>query len=264
MFTTHDVLQRTLNWHAVKLGRISSTDADRVLGGSKRRSRLVKELRYELDLRARMQDAIEEQLDMEDRPGAPPAWAEDLYERGDEVFEEFREYVMRDLQVDAIQWGRTMEPRALQALQLREDQEFTFPGAIEREFEIENPPGMRPVIDSVASMPLMSSPDALLNGKWPVEVKCPWNTDNHVKVFVEGPWPMYGAQLTMHALVSGANHVLFASFDPRTNEVPMLYTSDVVIPEPVIDRLHRGCMDIWKHVIYGTDPADLEEMPTLF
>lgn len=251
---THDVVQRELNWHSLRLGRIGSTSAKRVLGAMSTRARLVDQLRYELDLREQMRIALDMQIEQERGDKDVP---ESVWEAGDRAFEEFREYIGPELNVRALKWGRQMEPRALQAAQLRHDMEFTFPGALEREIVAGSG-------DDEVRVPLIVSPDAMA-GRVPVEVKCPLNEENHVQTFVDGPWEQHGPQLTMHALVAGTNEVLFVSFDPRTNDVPMLYTAMVAIPQEAIDRLRDGCVEIWRHVLKGTSPLDQPaEVPKLF
>lgn len=247
MSQENDLVQRTLNWHAQRLGNITSTAAKRVLGGPRGKDTLVKRLRFELDLRERMSVAISS--------------GEGL----DEIMDEFREYIGPELNVPALKWGRTMEPRGLQAAQLRFDCEFQFPGSIEHAIPVT--PQYRPVRshEDVRVCTVATSPDAMWD-RVPVECKCPYNEAVHEKVFVDGPWQEHGPQLTMHALVAGVNEVLFISFDPRANNVPMLYTERVVVPQTEIDWLRDGCIEVWRHVVEGTSPLDNDDsaIPRLF
>lgn len=238
VYEAHDVIQRSLNWHAARLGRISSSKAKRVLGSTRTQAKLVEDLRYELELRERIWDAIH---DRDDSTEAAKA------------LEEFRAYVGPELNVRALTWGRQMEGRALEGAQLRYDAEFEFPGVLEL------------FMDTFGlHVPLVTSPDAMW-GSIPVEVKCPLNEDVHVRYCLDGPWNEHGPQLTMHALVTGSPSVLFVSFDPRTNEVPMLYTKLVPIPANDVERLREGCKKVWRHVMEGTSPTDApSEIPKLF
>lgn len=58
--------------------------------------------------------------------------------------------------------------------------------------------------------------DGLINGKGVIEIKCPYNSKNHIKTMLTNEVPAeYWYQVLGHLLVTGREYCDFISFDPR-------------------------------------------------
>lgn len=74
------------------------------------------------------------------------------------------------------------------------------------------------------------SPDALVEKRGAIEIKCPYNSTNHFKhgliksdADFKKTSPAYYYQSMSHMLVSGAEWCDFVSFDPRVDEKHMMF-----------------------------------------
>lgn len=118
----------------------------------------------------------------------------------------------------ALDWGRELEDMALEIYKNKAKQPATKCSFIQ------------------VNEHYGGSPDALVEDRGAVEIKCPYNSTNHFKhgliksdAEFKKVAPAYYYQAMSHILVSNAKWCDFVSFDPRVDEKYMMF----------IYRLHR-------------------------
>ena len=87
-----------------------------------------------------------------------------------------------------------------------------------------------------------ASPDGMVDGEL-IEIKCPYNTANHLKTAFEGYIdPKYMWQMQGCMLATGAENCRYISFDPRVLDdkfkmVEINVAKDIEMQEQLLDRL---------------------------
>ena len=120
----------------------------------------------------------------------------------------------------AMRWGRLNERPALDALQDALKLELTEPGLL-----------LHPKFDYVGA-----TPDGFVNGDTCIQVKCPYNQQNHMKTVLDNQiGQAYYCQVQWESWVSGRDNIIFASFDPRQPAYARLHMIDI----PVDKDMHR-------------------------
>lgn len=146
----------------------------------------------------------------------PPAIAAMAEELTQELSDDWKRKTFSN---EAMDWGRNYERQALTSLELELGllDEMREPGLLFHP--------QRPYVGA--------TPDAFIqypNKLVTVQVKCPYNPKNHAKVRYEQAISVtYWHQVQWEAWVSGADEILFVSYDPRQPVVSQL----VLLPIPV-------------------------------
>lgn len=149
-----------------------------------------------------------------------------------------------DSDFKATRWGREFEPEARNML------------AIVIGKDIEPPP----IFFAHDEWPddVGASPDGMVDGAFPLEIKCPFGQDNHERLRL-GPTPEYFAQVQFQLLCTGARQAVFASYDPRATNSRGVRVGDLVwheIPaqDDVQEILYRRTKMLVEHLRNGTNP----------
>jgi len=149
----------------------------------------------------------------------------------------------------ATAWGHEMEPLAVAEYGKR------FPGKeVERIGFIE-----------LEGLPIGSSTDGLVNHDGILEVKCPWNTKNHVEYCRQGYIPrQYVAQVQGELWVSGRQWCDFVTFDQRLCEGDDMGVIHVERDEEFITSLAHVVLDfvalLPEHEPWDIDPTEMDEI----
>lgn len=121
----------------------------------------------------------------------------------------------------AMRWGRQNERPALDAIQAALKQELTEPGLL-----------LHPKYDFVGA-----TPDGLVNGDTCIQVKCPYNQNNHMKTVLDNQiGQAYYCQVQWESWVSGRDNIIFASFDPRQPAYAQLHMIDIPVDKDMHSR----------------------------
>lgn len=85
------------------------------------------------------------------------------------------------------------------------------------------------------------SPDGLVGSDGIIEVKCPFNSVNHLKYFKEGSEipKDYAIQIQGNLLVTGRDWCDFISFDPRMPESHKIFIKRVTRDEEMINKIQE-------------------------
>lgn len=82
------------------------------------------------------------------------------------------------------------------------------------------------------------SPDGLIGTDGIIEVKCPFNSVNHLKYFKDGEIPKnYYTQMQGNMMVTGRKWCDFISFDPRMPESHRIFIKRIERDEELINRI---------------------------
>lgn len=82
------------------------------------------------------------------------------------------------------------------------------------------------------------SPDGLLGEHGGIEIKCPWNSANHLQCFLTGMPEEHTSQVQGIMWITGREWLDFCSYDPRMPDHLSLYVQRVPRDEPyILDRL---------------------------
>jgi len=110
----------------------------------------------------------------------------------------------------SIEWGTENEPKAMELYKKRTEKEVSY-------FGKENPK----IFSLVPTANLLGSPDGLIFGEKVIEIKCPYNSANHVENLMmdvetfKKERKEYYAQIQVNMLVTDTNKADFVSYDPR-------------------------------------------------
>jgi putative phage-type endonuclease len=109
----------------------------------------------------------------------------------------------RELQSAAMDWGSEYESEAVSEYEVRYFVEVERVGFI-----------THPKMEGVGG-----SPDGLVGSEGIIEIKCPYNTTNHLKFLLGGAIPKkYACQMQANMWITGRKWCDFISFDPRITD----------------------------------------------
>lgn len=134
-------------------------------------------------------------------------------------------------QNEAMRWGVEQEPGALEAYQLRTGRTVTAAGLC-----------MHPTLDYIGA-----SPDGLMVDRG-LEIKCPWNTANHIGAILDGMPPEHMAQIQCAMWVCDLPQYDFASYDPRMPANLRLYVQTIPRDDIYIATMANECAKFWGEV----------------
>ena len=83
------------------------------------------------------------------------------------------------------------------------------------------------------------SPDGLVDWDGLVEIKCPWNTANHIETLLNGMPDDHRAQVQGQMWITGRQWCDFVSYDPRMPEPLQLHVQRIQRDEAFIADLER-------------------------
>lgn len=94
-----------------------------------------------------------------------------------------------------------------------------------------------------------ASPDGLIGDDGMIEIKCPYNSTNHVKTVVSGEVPKeHWPQIQGNLLVNGREWCDFISFDPRINGKGRLFVKRVYRDDVYIKALETKLTNFIKQL----------------
>lgn len=134
-------------------------------------------------------------------------------------------------QNEAMRWGVEQEPAALEAYQERTGRIVTAAGLC-----------MHPTLDYIGA-----SPDGLMVDRG-LEIKCPWNTANHIGAILDGMPPEHMAQIQCAMWVCDLPQYDFASYDPRMPANLRLYVQTIPRDDIFIATMANECAKFWGEV----------------
>ena len=151
----------------------------------------------------------------------------------------------------AIEWGSENEAEAIEAYREHTGRNVTY-------FGKENP-----VFFQIKDMPVGGSPDALIEDKRVIEIKCPYDSANHIENSImtveefKQKRKEYYAQVQMLMIVTNVMTADFCSFDPRViNDAYRLSVLEVPFDKAFCDnmlmRIREAAMirnDIYNRLI---------------
>lgn len=82
-----------------------------------------------------------------------------------------------------------------------------------------------------------ASPDGFVGDDGMIEIKCPFNSANHVWAVIHGMPPEHIAQIQGNLWINGRDWCDFISFDPRVNDDNRLYVERIYRDEKYIAKL---------------------------
>ncbi len=124
----------------------------------------------------------------------------------------------------ATAWGKDNEPLALASYE-------TQTGVIVKETEF-----------VVMNEYIGASPDGMVGDEGGIEIKCPVNSANHIKVLRTGEVPEeHIPQIQGQMMVTGIKWVDFVSFDPRMPEKLTTFIKRVERDDVFIKKLEKDC-----------------------
>lgn len=128
----------------------------------------------------------------------------------------------------ATQWGNRFEPYARTVYADLMNRDVTEPGFVTHH-----------TIDRVGC-----TPDGLVGQVGGLEIKCPYNAENHLRVLIDRALPkQYVAQVQGSLWVTSREWWDFVSYDPRCERVEQAFAVvRVVRDEPYIAELERACV----------------------
>ena len=128
----------------------------------------------------------------------------------------------------ALAWGRDHEKEAIANIMLNEADELTEPGLI-----------FHPKYPFVAA-----TPDGLIDGKISVQIKCPYNSKNHLEtLYNKTIRPVYRYQTLWEAWCTGAKQIRFYSYDPRQPMKTQLVRLDIPVEQKVLDTFEKNAVE---------------------
>lgn len=129
---------------------------------------------------------------------------------------------------EALEWGTENEPLAREEYELSTFNEVSEVGFIDH-----------PTIANVGG-----SPDGLVGDGGMIEIKCPYNSNNHVKYLI-GDAPIskaYYAQMQGNLWINGREWCDFVSFDPRIKGKNKIYIRRIERDEQFIPGLEMSIL----------------------
>lgn len=134
------------------------------------------------------------------------------------------DYEWAELDLPALRWGRDYEKAALASIDLKLGTELVEPGTL---FHPEFPF-------------CSATPDGLIDGHISVQIKCPHKAAIHLETLYGKPLkPLYANQVQWEAWVSGADQILFASFDPEQPLSTRLYLREIPVDRELFGLFER-------------------------
>lgn len=100
------------------------------------------------------------------------------------------------------------------------------------------------------------SPDGLIDDDSGVEIKCPFNSANHLQCWLSGMPEDHMAQIQGLMWITGRKQWLFASYDPRMPEKHQLYLQTIERDDEYIAKLEENIIALLAEV--GAIQAQLE------
>lgn len=171
--------------------------------------------------------------------GSPKAWARLM----DAMRGEGRRYTARSLA-----WGESHEDQAVAFYELETGNEVERIGfATHSEYEFAG-----------------SSPDGLVGVNGGIEVKCPYNSDNHVATIELGMPEKHVAQVQGNIWVMEREWWDFVSFDPRCPPESRMYVQRVYRDDAYIKRLEEKLSRFWdmyqRGMLPGAMPQNFDDL----
>lgn len=152
----------------------------------------------------------------------------------DQLMEELMGNPIKSFSSKATDWGIQNEPKALAAYKLKTGFNVTEHGF---------------VLDPTKNY-CGSSPDGLIDDDGGIEIKCPYNQENHMTALVNGMPEKHMAQVQGLMLVTGRKWVDFISYDPRQPAGLDLYIERQHRDEKYISELNNKIID-FHHDMLG-------------
>jgi hypothetical protein len=138
------------------------------------------------------------------------------------------DYQWTEANAPALTWGRDHEKEALANITLIEGENIVDPGLL---FHDKYP--------FVAA-----TPDGMIDGKITVQIKCPYNSENHLTTLYQKTIkPVYRWQVLWEAWVAKAEAIRFYSYDPRQPMATQLVRLDIPVEQKALDILDRNTQD---------------------
>jgi len=126
----------------------------------------------------------------------------------------------------ATDWGHQYEPLARLEYEIMTDNNVTETGFFLHE-----------------SRKIGASPDGLVDDDGMIEIKCPFNSVNHVRTVVAGEMPKeHIAQVQGNLWINGRRWCDFISFDPRIDGDGRLFIQRIERDDKFIENLERRVM----------------------
>lgn len=93
---------------------------------------------------------------------------------------------------------------------------------------------------------ISGEPDGLVGSDGIIEVKCPWNSKNHLGNLIEAEQlHIYQWQIQGYLWITGRKWCDFVSFDPRFPKKYQLSVNRVVRDDGMISDLEGRCINFW-------------------
>lgn len=135
------------------------------------------------------------------------------------------------LDTAAMSWGREQEAAAADLYALRHQVEVEAVGFVRHD-----------------AIEAGCSPDGLVDWDGLVEIKCPFNSLNHIEAWLNGMPAEHTAQVQGQLWITGRDWCDFISFDPRMPEELQLYVQRIHRDPAFIADLQREVVDFLAQV----------------
>ena len=234
-----DIDQRSLEWAKARAGKITASRICDVLASSKDKYALcILDDAGEIVTKLGNGAAAEKKAESARKKGQRVEVA--LYEKGGKL-KAYRDYVT-ELAVErmtgnpiyipdsaATRWGREQEPHARAAFARATGHWVDTPGLI-----------THPKYDF-----MLCSPDGVFDtpaGKTGAEVKCPFNSTNHMDAWLGNKYEEHKPQVQFSMYVADAEPWFLCSYDPRFPDDLKLYKYKAVRDEEYISQIEEACL----------------------
>lgn len=144
----------------------------------------------------------------------------------------------------ALEWGTVNEPLARERYELDTLQLVTEVGLVEKE---------------IGKYTIGGSPDGLVGEDGIIEIKCPYNTSNHVETLLGKPISKgYFAQIQGNLYVTGRQWCDYISYDPRIlKEQSQIVITRVQRDEDYIQNLEHRLLQFLEHLYFLLKENDI-------
>lgn len=171
----------------------------------------------------------------------------------DQISQAFFGHDHRDIDSTAMRWGRQCEPMAAAAYELRYGVDTVKTGFF-----------THPEHDFIGG-----SPDPLVGDDGMTEIKCPYNSNNHIFTITSDQVPdEHIPQIQTNLMITGRKWCDFISFDPRQAHSRALYVKRVYADPVYHDMLIRRCKVFWERLVMKSDDIKrdilINDIPDLF
>ena len=133
----------------------------------------------------------------------------------------------------AMEWGTTNEPRALAAYEMASFNKVQQVGFVLHR-DIKH---------------FGASPDGLVNENGTIEIKCPFNSENHLETIMNGMSDYHMPQVQGVMLATGREWCDFVSFDPRQPLGMDIYIERIKRNENYIKMLESKIQSFWVEIL---------------